>query len=221
MSEQNAKPQFEAIELDKFAMFMPVQNNQRARLNWGLYRGNPRITVFPNTPDDTVKSPITAAFSPEEFGVFIQMFEEIVKGPVNVKTKVDCYSRRWSEDGKPGEIFLRSEVFYGKDQDGICWISVVDGNRPKIKFEFRISEYHKFYKVNGEVLTETEGSCRRALSTLHGVRDVCLTYAREKREPYVKPAGGQKGSYKGKSNAPKATGDSFDSFDSIDATTIF
>ena len=63
------------------------------------------------------------------------------------------------------EKFLDSELWFGKDDEGVAFISVISGERPKIKFEFNISDYHKIHR-SGNPITKAEASCLQALAVV-------------------------------------------------------
>ena len=180
-TEKPLQPAFN--ELAKFSMFTPSPgtDNRRAKLAWVVRDGNPRISVSTFNPSDTSKAPINAAMNPETFEVFLNEFERIIRSDINEKMKIDCFKGIRNEDNRVTEKILDSELWFGKDDEGVAFISVISGNRPKIKFEFNISEYHKIHR-SGNPITKAEASCLQALAVVQTIRRVYTQYYREFRQ---------------------------------------
>lgn len=177
-TNQADKPKIQ--ELEKFGLFTPAPGAdfKRSRLAWCIRDGNPRITVYTNVPEDkTNYGIIPAPMNPETFGIFLDLWEQIVKSDVADRKKVQCFTAQRTADGKPGEKILLSEVLFGRDNEGIVYIIVkaADDARPKIKFDVKLSEYHKIFKGDGTPLTEKEGSTLQALAMINTLRS---TYER-------------------------------------------
>lgn len=176
-------------ELEKFQIFTetPGVEGKRSRLGWSSYRGNPRINVFTNVPNDAQKGMMSAAMNPETFLIFLNMLEEFAVKPGEQKAKIDCYTIPRAIEGqeRSTDKILASEIYFGRDAQGILWISVVVANRPKIKFEFKISDFHKIYKGDGTQLTPADGSSLQTLATVKALRTVFMEHMSELRPPYV------------------------------------
>jgi hypothetical protein len=177
MADLDDKPKI--YEIAKFNMFAdsPGVEGRRARLVWGVRDGNPRITVFTNNPNSKgLEGIISAPMSPQVFIAFLTLFEDVIKGPNDIKRKMDNDTSRRDEDNKPVDKSLLSEVFFGKDSNGIVWISVIAPSKPKIKFEFRLSDYHRFYKTDGTQFTESEASVLEAISVIQCLKALYPKY---------------------------------------------
>lgn len=165
------------INFLKFDLYAETPNvpGRRSKLSFGVRDGNPRITVFTNDPSDTInKGVIYAPFSPEVFLAFLDMFEKAILNGNDTKYKIDCLTYARDESGK-ADLTTKvptSQLWFGKDKTGICWMSVVSGNRPKIPFQFKLSEFHNFYHANGEKFSESENSDVVALATVRGLRQI-------------------------------------------------
>lgn len=182
-------------ELDKFALFVDAPGNpgKRSRLVWGIFNGNPRISVFTNVQSDqnTRYGIISAPMDPQNFLAFLMLFERVIKGQVE-KIKVDCLSSPRDKDGKAGDIRKISEIFVGKNADGVIWISVVDVDekRPKIVFEFQKSIYHQFYKADGTPFSSGECSQLIAMATCDALKEGYRSLTTQLRP--VNPNAGQR-----------------------------
>jgi hypothetical protein len=184
-NEQTTLPTFN--ELAKFSMYTPSPGaeGKRAKLAWVVRDGNPRISVSTFNPSDTVKAPINAAMNPETFEIFLNEFERIIRSEKPEKMKIDCLRGvRGGEDNRVTEKVLDSELWFGKDDEGVAFISVISGTRPKIKFEFNISDYHKIHRSSGPI-TKAEASCLQALATVQTIRRVFTQYYREFRQKFA------------------------------------
>lgn len=162
-------------ELDRFSIWAknPIAdpNARQCRMAFGFFRSNPRISVFTNDPADTEKSGvIPAPMDPKSFFTFLTAFEEICKGPNGKKSHVENYTRYRDQAGNYGDKVLLSKLLWGKDENGICWLSVIAENRPKLKFEILPSDFHKFYDVEGKDVTTERGSMYAALETIRLLR---------------------------------------------------
>lgn len=192
MSEQQFYP---FKELEKFQLFTetPGVPGKRSRLGFSSYRGNPRITVFTNVPNDTGKGVINAPMNPETFLVFLDLLEKVALNPAESKHKIDCWTVMRAAEGQEAnrEKTLLSELYFGRDAAGLIWISVTAPNRPRIKFDYRISDFHKIYKGDGTQLTEGESSTLQAMATIRALREVMIVHMSELKPPYIpgeKPA---------------------------------
>ena len=176
-------------ELEKFQMYTPAPGAQgkRSALRYSSYRGNPRLSLFTNVPNDSNRGMLNAAMNPETFLIFLDLLEKIARDPGPGKYKIDCMTTPRAPEGaeRSTEKILGAELYFGRDENGIVWISVTAPNRPRIKFEYRLSEFHKVYKGDGTALTESEGSTLQALATVLALREVFLTHMGELRPPYV------------------------------------
>ena len=183
-TEQQAKPKIN--ELNKFTIFAnaPGAEGRRSRIAWSIRDGNPRITVYTNIPSDNVNyGIISAPMNPETFYAFLELFEKVIHGESDVKYKIECYTSIPDKDGKYTDKTLLSDVIFGKDANGVVWISVVSGNRPKIKFELKISDYHKIFHGNGNVFTESEASALQAMALVKALRATYYQYTNGFRQP--------------------------------------
>jgi len=162
-------------ELHKFSMFTasPNAEGKRSRLAWCIRDGNPRISVYTNDPNDKVSyGIIPCPMNPETFLIFINLFEKVIKGENNNKYKIDCFTAYKDNEGKRQDPILLSELWFGKDENGIVWISALALNRPKIRFNFAISDFHRFYKADGNPLNESESSQMQAYAVITAIKDI-------------------------------------------------
>lgn len=163
-------------DLNKFTLFadIPGVQNQRARLSWSLRGGNPRISAFAFN-SATGKNEISSApLPPDAFLVFFDQFQKMVEsGQNNVKAKVACLTGIRDTEGKlTQEKRLLSELWFGVDEAGLAWVSVVEGEKPRIKFTFNIWGYTVIYKADGSPLTESEASKLCASSVIKALRSI-------------------------------------------------
>ena len=195
MSEIDEKPTFN--ELERYTMFTasPGVENRRAKLAWVEYNGNLRVSVSPNNPNDKSQLSINAAMDPVTFEFFLSQFETICNGPNGAKDKIPC-KRGEVVDGKTtGKKFLLSDLFFGKDDEGKCWISVKTEDRPEIMFYFAMSDYHEYKSSRGPV-SEADMSKMIALATIRCLRTVMIPLTNKFRKPAPPKTGASNGTYK-------------------------
>ncbi len=209
-TENGGKIKIESFE--RYSMYAPTDRPRKPKLSWAIRDGNPRVSVFTNDPNDTTnKGIITAPMDPITFMDLLDMLKKVAhSAPDSDPVYLDCRTSARDENGKPtGDIVPLSQVWMGKDKDGIVWISVFADGRPRIKFPFTMSPYHGIYKSNGTSLTPAEGSVLTAMSTaavldkIYGMyfENTCLN----RYVPQVKREGAEK---------PRSGGDDM-SFDDI------
>lgn len=162
------------VDLKRVMMFAdtPGVEGKRSKLVWSVRDGHPRISVFTNDPKDTTnKGIISAPMNPETFYAFLDLIENATKLDTEVIYKVECLTAKRDAEGKVNynEKVHVSDAYAGRDANGMVWISLVAANRPKVKFIFKVSDYHKIYK-GGVPLTESEASCIQAMATVSIVR---------------------------------------------------
>lgn len=168
MSEATTN-QVKIVDFSRLSLYTstPGVEGKRSRMSFGARDGNPRITVFTNDPRDTIaKGVISAAMNPETFMVFVNRFKNIVRSTTEVKDRIDCYGSRWENNKKVEDRVLLSTIWFGRDAEGIIWISVVADGRPKIRFDFRMSDWHHVY-VDGKQIDEATASAFEAGSKIH------------------------------------------------------
>lgn len=214
------RPRVPIRELSRFNMFAPnPANGQRqSRLSWGVRDGNPRITVFTNTQTEKpVDGIITAAMNPETFYIFLSDLNEVaLNGENGTKRKIDCFQGVYGDDGKiTNERILASELYYGKDDNGIVWLSVISGNKPKVKFEFKVSDYHKFYRGNGEALSDKETSQLQTLAVVLALKDIYIPLVGQLRPQTANQAAASSGAPV-RSGASSSSGSNTSSFEDIE-----
>lgn len=177
-------------ELDKFGMYTdaPGAEGRRSRLVFSSFRGNPRITVFTGIPNDSGKGVINAPMNPETFLIFLNMLESVAKDSKEAKNKIACDTTVKTTDGETQQRnqqrMALSDVFFGKDAEGVMWVSVIAEGRPKIKFEFTVSDFHRIYKGDGTQISKGEASSLQALAMIDALRMIFITHASELRPPY-------------------------------------
>jgi hypothetical protein len=184
-------------ELAKFMMYTPNPNNptRRSRLVWAIRDGNPRITIWTNDPTDKEgRGAITAPMNPETFFIFLDAFEEIIKGEPNKKMSIENLTSvrddKAERNPNPEKIVL-SKLFFGKDEQGMAWLSVLSAEsdaRPRLKFTFRLSEYHKVFRSDGAAISESEASCLHAAATIRAIRSIYTQNVNSYKLPYDKNA---------------------------------
>lgn len=173
-------------DLDKFMLFAAPNSgaDKRPRLVWGVRDNNPRITVYTNLETDKAsKGVIYAGINPETFYIFLNLFEKILAGPNGEKNKIDCFGTKWVDGERQEGKVLISELWFGKSAEGIAWLSLTAPDRPKIRFDLQISDYHKLFHNDGTVFTEQEGSILQAQALILGLRHAYLSYAGAVRKP--------------------------------------
>ena len=188
MSEQAEQP-VRIIDFERLSMWTPTPGapGKRARLAFGIRDGNPRITVFTNDPNDKVNNGVIyAAMNPETFYGFLELFSAVLRAKEETKFKVQCFGTRWENDKPTKEKILISDLCFGRDAEGVIWICIIADNRPKIKFEFNISDYHLLVDSDGKQFDKARASRLEAgakLALLHDVYGIAITKNLENPTP--------------------------------------
>lgn len=158
------------IEIPRMSMFTkPLQGSNRSpRLSWCCLRGNPRITVFLNGPDSLPnKGIISSPMDPTAMEDLLACINKVAESePGNKPYRMTCWTSPRVDKGNSAvaaEKVLLSEVIIGRDDKGIVWISCQAKDMPKVKFEFRLSDYHEMF-IGDQPMSEGEASALHAKS---------------------------------------------------------
>lgn len=188
MSDQPEQP-VRIHDFERLQMWTPTPGaaGKRAKLSFGIRDGNPRITVFTNDPNDKISSGVIyAAMNPETFYMFLKLFGDVVNAKEEVKYKIQCFGTRWENDKPTKDKLLISDLCFGRDAEGMVWICLIADNRPKIKFEFNISDYHLLLDGEGKQFDKPRASRLEAaakLALLHQVYGIAITKNLENPTP--------------------------------------
>lgn len=136
---------------------------------WGKNKANPqgkspswririagnkaRINVYPQVDGDNKK--IEGILSPVVFFRFLEMMKHVAKAPANGPMKVTYMIKRNIGQGK---IVPDYELYTGRNDEGICYVSIIRHDRPKIQFFFEEDRYQELRHHSGEQLSKGEAS---------------------------------------------------------------
>jgi uncharacterized membrane protein YgcG len=180
----------------------PGVQGKYASLIWGLYSNNPRLTVYTNDPNDSGEQngygKISANLDGPTFFAFLELLKIAVAAPGEFKDKVENKNFIFPGGKRSERPVVVSELWAGKDKDGLIWISVTARDRPKIKFPITNPDFHQFLHGDGTPYAPAETSKLFALGYINMLDKmmahlmVTLWVEPEKKNP---PGGG--GNYGG------------------------
>lgn len=195
MSNENelfARPAREAkiYDLEHFGFWenTPDRPGFRSKMLFSERNGAPRISVFPNS--ETGPKVIFVGMAPLVFMEFLNRLETIAKGPKDAVDKIVNMMAEPSEDREaarqPGNVpkIVKNTLWFGKDEQGVCWISIEQANIPRIRFRILSSAWHKFYKSDGTELTPEDCSVPQTLALVEALKLTLARYMGRLRVPF-------------------------------------
>lgn len=133
----------------------PTAEGKWSSLYFRIYKGNPRLVVRTNDPNDKVNyGQISVPMTPVVFETFLTAWEDAIEAEPGHKGIINA--ENFPKGSRQPE--LMHKIIVGKDQDGVVSIMVVDvlePNRPRIKFEVGAPRFVE-YTRNNEPLTKVE-----------------------------------------------------------------
>ncbi len=140
----------------------PAAKGKWSSLIWGFHANNPRISVYTNDPEDTGEKngygKISANLDTPTFFVFLRLLAKIVSAEPDTKYKIENMNFTWFGGKRSETPVMQSELWVGKDKEGVVYMSVTSANRPKIKFPFGVNSFHHLVKGDGSAVSPAEAS---------------------------------------------------------------
>jgi uncharacterized membrane protein YgcG len=165
-----------ALDNRKLQMSARNQDGKFASLQWGIFSNNPRITVYTNVESDkdVGYGKISANMDTPAFYAFLGLLNEAIDfvpgtgGLTEYKASIENKSFIFPGGKRSEKPVVQSELFVGKDKDGVVWMGVMAKDRPKIKFDFQLADFHMLKHGTGESFSKAEASvvAARAMWTI-------------------------------------------------------
>ncbi len=158
-------PRFKSpLELDKLALYTkPASANDRtAKLVWSVVFNHPRLTLFTNKKELENKENGWGRIIARLDILVAQSIIESLRSMVDAEPGTRMVIKNINypiNEGKRSETPVHvNDVILGKDKEGLIWISVVEENKPNIKFNIIFSDYHELFHGDGTAFTAKESS---------------------------------------------------------------
>lgn len=179
-------------DFEQFTLWTNTPNRPgfRSRMTFGERNGAARISVFPNS-ESGIKV-LFVGMHPMIWMEFLRRFEAIAKGPAGSKDKIENLDRdpntERTADADAVKKIVRNVLWFGKDEEGVCWIAVEQVNVPNIRFKILSSVWHNFFKPDGTRITPEEGSAAQTVALIESLRQAMGSFIGRIRKPYEKQA---------------------------------
>lgn len=142
----------------------PAAKGVYAKLSFDVYQNNPRIVIDTKDPGMMNKESsfgrITAAMDAISFSMFLELLKGIIDSPVADKKKFENFGNEYVNGQRSNEIVALTDVWVGKDTEGVVFVSVVSKKPgwPVIKFPFGLSDrrFTKIYHSDGTEYSKAE-----------------------------------------------------------------
>lgn len=152
------------LDNNKLKLYAPNTKGKMASLGFGLFKNNPRITVYTNDSEDTVDyGKITANMDLKTFYALLQLIRTAANFTGEFREKIDNKNFTWPGGQRSEKPTVVSSTIVSKDAEGVVYLTIQAKSRPVIKFQFGEDEYHNFIRNDGTPLSRGEGSQRVAL----------------------------------------------------------
>jgi len=159
----------------------PGDNTKWSSFTWQLVANNPRLVVWTNDPNDTGESnnygKIVANLDMPTFTAFLDRLGNLIDHQGEKKEYLENYNFIFPRGVKSETPVLISTLYFGKDKDGLIWVSLVSKNRPIIKFTFGESDFHHFFNGDGSPAGKDAVSqyyAKAYVKVLYGVMETLL-----------------------------------------------
>lgn len=210
-SRSNTEARIHDLEQFTFWAEPLEKGGKRPRLVFGERNGAPRITVYTGMENPKV---LWSGMGPGEFMMVLSEFERIVNSEKGFSLAVENLDRDPNSDKRdpnPAKI-VRNKLWFGKDDNGICWMGFEQRGIQNIRFNIVPNAWHNFYREGGVKLTESEASIMYARGLVKMLADVYARWASRLRLPMERGQrnGGSDGSKKGGFGNGGSGGTTFD-----------
>jgi uncharacterized membrane protein YgcG len=190
-----------ALDNQKLKLQAKNEQGKNANLSWNLFSNNPRVTVWTGVDGDKDNGKITGAFDTLGFYQFLEGLKMAIafvptEGAKEFRQKVELMRPNFKPGGgRPDGVVKASEVWYGKDAEGVVWLSLCAYQRPMIKFVLIPNEYHQFRHATGEALSAGEASTKLAAPGYIRALELIMAQLQvvEYKEPPPRDQGGNRG----------------------------
>lgn len=205
MSDQKSRKT--AVDDNKLRLTAPKIDgaDKPPTLQVRMDRNNVHILVWTNKPSDKFGGNLSARMDSIVFNMFMQKLTDVINGEPGCKE----YVENKFKPREKKELEIMSQLVFGKDKEGRVYISVIspDESRPKIKFVFKNSYFHRFvHGSTGEPYTEAEVSVLTAKAWQKLLGDmVNIILATDFQPP--EPRAGGRGNYDNKQQPRKTKAD--------------
>jgi hypothetical protein len=170
----DVQPVGKIIDIKRLVLFTDGEGDRRARFQFSVREGYPRLTVFtgPKGREGIITGPIDL----DGLFVFTSKLREIADGPKNEKFAMVLKTMLY-EDNKPTkQKQVASTLFCGKDEEGVVWVGLQAEGKPKLKFNFVLSDFMELKKMDGNIATKDELSPIVAKSYAKMMEDIMPYY---------------------------------------------
>lgn len=146
-----------ALDNRKLNISTPCPSNpaKKSNLTWGLYTGNPRITVYTGDAENTK---VSAALDIIVFESFMILLKRALTAAPGWKDTVVNTGYTWFNRVRSPNPEVISKLHVGKDTDGKIWISVTDNKATKVRFFIGSPDFHSFEHGDGTPYSKEETS---------------------------------------------------------------
>lgn len=167
-------PKKNALNNSKIRLVAKNSVGKLASMNLRLKKNNPQIQVYTNVPDDANNNygRIDAAMDTVSFNTWLQIIKMAATDP-NFKEQTIRNRNFTFANGKRSDApVVVSELKVGKDEDGTIWTAAMARNRPMIKFELVMGDFHQLLDHEGNPQTKAIACKFTALAFVELVTDI-------------------------------------------------
>lgn len=187
MSQENKA--VDSLDFQRLSLYTPAPGveKERSSMNWSMFMGNPRCTVWTRVDDDVMlptgkkKGPIAAGIGQEALEGIVEQALKLFSEEGRIDTIIaDTVINPTREDGsKSYDKVVNSSFVFGRGEDGVCFVGLksADGDRPEIIFYFKGFEWHPLRRKSGP-FTESELSSIQARAWFKHLEKACLNTVR-------------------------------------------
>lgn len=195
---QFPQPKKTALNNSKIRLVAKNDDGKLASLSLRLKKNNPQIQVYTNVASDANNNygRIDAALDSVVFNTWLAMIQDAATNPDFKKMPIRNSNYTFAGGKRSETPQVVSELIVGRDEDGTVWTSVTARNRPMIRFEFVLSEWHRMLDETGAPAAKGVVSKLVALGFVNLCRDVMNhLQVTEWEEPQPKQGGNGGGSW--------------------------
>lgn len=154
-------------------------------MQFGVYNGNPSITVFTNDPNDPEKKPIRGPMDGIIWSALVTMVEQIIDDPSLAPRQLELRT------GHPARTIPEAYFIVGRDPEtNAVFFALKKNGRPTKKFELLPTVYSNLMDKDGNVLPVGDQSTIMAKGFIRAIDTQVQALMRETFVPPQPKQGG-------------------------------